>query len=94
MIAPEKFLYTNISPFTRNQKLVSFEPRKAERECQGVYTLSNLPMACTLKAEELNIDTIVVEGNSAFAKKIAKEIKKLNPELKVEVNPKHNEISY
>lgn len=94
MIISEEILYCNISPFVRNQRLLSFNPLKTNSEFQGVYTLSDLPAAMVLKAEELNIKTLIIEGNSAFAKKIAKKINSLNPNLKVEVNPKHNEISY
>lgn len=94
MIISEEILYCNISPFVRNQRLLSFDPHKAHGEFQGVYTFSDLPAAMALKAEELNITTLIVEGNSAFAKRIAKKINELNPNLKVEVNPKHNEISY
>lgn len=94
MTSGDKYLYCNFSTFAYLQKLVYVDIMNKQISTVGKYETSKLAEAISAAAEKGNTDLIVLEGNEAYLKKISEEIKYINNNLKVEVNPYHNEISY
>jgi len=94
MMSGGKYLYCNFATFTYLQKLVYVDIMNKQITTVGKYATSELAEAISAAAEKDNLDLVILEGNEAYLKKISKEIRDLNENLKVEVNPYYNEISY
>lgn len=94
MTSGDKYLYCNFATFAYLQKLVYVDIMNKQISTVGKYETSKLAEAICAAAEKGGIDLVVLEGNEAYLKKIAEEIRYINNNLKVEVNPYHNEISY
>lgn len=94
MINSDKYLYCDYSIFAYNQRLLAVDIKNKSIDTVGRFTTERFPQAVAMAAERSDIELIILEGNAAYLKKVADEIKYIDNNLKVEVNPYNNEISY
>lgn len=88
------YLYCNIATFAYLQKLIYVDKENNKFVSLGEYPTAEIANAIVTNTNKEKINLVVLEGNTAYLAKIKKEIQFLDNNLKVEVNPNHNEISY